>query len=243
MRPPVSAGPVAGGTRPAGRHRSRRGQFAERRHHSTPPKCPRGRRQRPVPSRLLPGVENIPSCDRAPAAPGGEDPPRSPPAPGRAPAPVPPLPGGIQPRDSHGGSRWGRRRRKCPAGSGRAPTTKAGNEAAGTPGRGGCASKPPASAPRPHPGSLCVLSASIPREARDFTGGHGGITAALWGGDGAPFWGAVLVASCWWGSASWESACPPGPLAQGCLASPRLCPGFLRLRGIGMSRGGRADFS
>lgn len=43
----------------------------------------------------------------------------------------------------------------------------------------------------------------------------------------------------WWlraggGSASWESACPPGPLAQRCLASPRLCPGFLRLRGIGM---------
>lgn len=133
-----------------------------------PPKCPRGRRRRPVPSRLLPGVENIPSCDRAPAAPGGEDPPRSPPAPGRAPAPVPPFPGRIHPRDSHGGSRWGRQRRKCPAGSGRAPITKAGNEAAGTRGRAAALQSPPrvpldptrglcASFPPPFPGRHGIL--------------------------------------------------------------------------------------
>lgn len=244
MRPPVSAGPVPGGTRPAGRHQRREGQFAGWWHQfpslqNVPaavggarcrPGCYRGWKifhhvielRRPPEARIRPG---------APQPRGGLQPRYRRFPVGFIPGIAMGAPGGA---DSGGSARPGaaalpsqrQETKRRERGDGRL-RFKAPRE---------CPSTPPGVSVRPfhlhsqgRPGFYCWAR-----------GNNQSALGRGWCPFGArlvPVWGADLAAPRW-GSGSWESAGPEGSPAQGCLASPRLCPGFLRLRGIGISRGG-----
>lgn len=192
------------------------GHFAGWWHQPPPQKCPRGRRWRPVPSRLLPGVENIPSCAklrRRGSAPGAPPQP-----PGRAPAPVPPFPGGDRAPGRPWGLPEGRAAEEVPERE-RPRSHHKGRKRSGGNQKGTKIplQSPPRVPPDPSRGLWASFPPPFPAGSGDFSGGHGGTSAALSG----EVFGGHLVG-----------------IAHGCSASPGLCPGFPGLRGIGMSRRG-----